>query len=206
MKKTNFNLLLLNGIFVTGLLVSNLFGGKLISLIGFTLPGAVITYPLTFLVTDVIGELWGKQEANQCVRVGFISQLVFLGVSYISLLIPALSPSAGLQESLFLVINQGFRMTAASLVAFICSQTVDVHIFHSIKEKHGNKRKWIRNNFSTMTSQLVDTLIYITVAFFGVVPDLFTMVVGQYCIKVILAALDTPFFYFLTRQKNQVRN
>ena len=81
MKKTNFNLLLLNGVFVTGLLVSNLFGSKLISLIGFTLPGAVITYPLTFLVTDVIGELWGKQEANQCVRVGFISQLVFLGIS-----------------------------------------------------------------------------------------------------------------------------
>ena len=201
MKKTNFNLLLLNGVFVTGLLVSNLFGSKLISLIGFTLPGAVITYPLTFLVTDVIGELWGKQEANQCVRVGFISQLVILGISYTSLLIPALPSSAGLQESLFLIINQGFRMTVASLAAFVCSQTVDVHIFHRIKEKHGSKRKWVRNNLSTMTSQLVDTLIFITVAFFGVVPNLFSMVVGQYCVKLILAALDTPFFYLLTRNK-----
>ena len=92
-------------------------------------------------------------------------------------------------------------MTVASLAAFVCSQTVDVHIFHRIKEKHGSKRKWVRNNLSTMTSQLVDTLIFITVAFFGVVPNLFSMVVGQYCVKLILAALDTPFFYLLTRNK-----
>ena len=68
MKKNTFNLTLLTGIFCLGLITSNLFGGKLISVLGLTVAGAIVTYPLTFLTTDIIGEIWGKQEANDCVR------------------------------------------------------------------------------------------------------------------------------------------
>ena len=85
MKKNTFNLTLLTGIFCLGLITSNLFGGKLISVLGLTVAGAIVTYPLTFLTTDIIGEIWGKKEANDCVKVGIIVQIGFLILSISSL-------------------------------------------------------------------------------------------------------------------------
>ena len=203
MQKTTFNLILLNSIFMIGLVMSNLFGGKIISVLGFTVAGAIITYPLTFLATDIIGEIWGKQEANDCVKIGIIVQLIFLALGYLSLAIPPQEASESLQQSLTVVLNQGLRMTLASLGAFSVSQFLDVFLFHKLKESCNGKKKWLRNNLSTMTSQLVDTLIFITIAFYGVVDNLPAMVLGQYVIKLLLALGDTPFFYFFTRRTNQ---
>ena len=203
MQKTTFNLILLNNIFMIGLVMSNLFGGKIISVLGFTVAGAIITYPLTFLSTDIIGEIWGKQEANDCVKIGIIVQLIFLALGYLSLAIPPQEASESLQQSLTVVLNQGLRMTLASLGAFSVSQFLDVFLFHKLKESCNGKKKWLRNNLSTMTSQLVDTLIFITIAFYGVVDNLPAMVLGQYVIKLLLALGDTPFFYFFTRRTNQ---
>lgn len=200
MQKTTFNLILLNSIFMIGLVMSNLFGGKIITVLGFTVAGAIITYPLTFLSTDIIGEIWGKQEANDCVKIGIIVQLIFLALGYLSLAIPPQEASEALQQSLTVVLNQGLRMTLASLGAFSVSQFLDVFLFHKLKEHCNGKKKWLRNNLSTMTSQLVDTLIFITIAFYGVVEDLPAMVLGQYVIKLLLALGDTPFFYFFTRR------
>ena len=153
MKKTNFNLILLNAVFILGLLTSNLFGGKIIHILGFTVAGAIITYPLTFLTTDIIGEIWGKREANECVKIGVIIQLGFLILGYLSLKIKPDDLSLELQNSLTMVLNQGLRMTAASMGAFICSQTLDITIFHSLKDKYRGKHKWLRNNAGTMISQ-----------------------------------------------------
>lgn len=203
MQKTTFNLILLNSIFMIGLVMSNLFGGKIISVLGFTVAGAIITYPLTFLSTDIIGEIWGKQEANDCVKIGIIVQLIFLALGYLSLAIPPQEASEALQQSLKVVLNQGLRMTLASLGAFSVSQFLDVFLFHKLKESCNGKKKWLRNNLSTMTSQLVDTLIFIMIAFYGVVDNLPAMVLGQYVIKLLLALGDTPFFYFFTRRTNQ---
>ncbi|MGX9755713.1 queuosine precursor transporter [Clostridioides difficile] len=205
MRKTNFNLILLNSFFMLGLLMSNLFGGKLISIVGFTVAGAIITYPITFLSTDIIGEIWGKKQANECVKIGIVIQLSFLLLGYLSLSIPALEQSIELQNSLTMVLNQGLRMTLASLGAFSCSQFLDIYIFHRLKEKHNSKYKWLRNNASTMTSQFVDTIIFITIAFYGVVDNLFLMIVAQYVVKFFLALLDTPFFYLLTRNKEEIK-
>ncbi|MGO0884931.1 queuosine precursor transporter [Clostridioides difficile] len=205
MRKTNFNLILLNSFFMLGLLMSNLFGGKLISIVGFTVAGAIITYPITFLSTDIIGEIWGKKQANECVKIGIVVQLSFLLLGYLSLSIPALEQSIELQNSLKMVLNQGLRMTLASLGAFSCSQFLDIYIFHRLKEKHNSKYKWLRNNASTMTSQFVDTIIFITIAFYGVVDNLFLMIVAQYVVKFFLALLDTPFFYLLTRNKEEIK-
>lgn len=205
MKKNTFNLTLLTGIFCLGLLTSNLFGGKLINILGFTVAGAIITYPLTFLTTDIIGEIWGKKEANDCVKVGVIIQLGFLLVGYLSLKIPSLPVTAALQKSLTAVLNQGARMTLASLGAFTVSQTMDVISFHWLKEKTNGKHKWLRNNASTMSSQFIDTVIFITIAFYGVVDNVVIMIFAQYFIKLLLAAADTPFFYFFTRTRKTIK-
>lgn len=182
--------------------MSNLFGGKLINIFGFTVAGAIVTYPLTFLATDIIGEIWGKKEANDCVKIGVIAQLGFLALGYLSLKIPSLQQTAYLQDCLIIVLNQGMRLTLASLGAFMVSQTVDVILFHWLKEQTGNKYKWLRNNASTMCSQFIDTIIFIIIAFYGVVENIWLMALAQYVVKWILAAFDTPFFYFFTRKTN----
>lgn len=205
MRKTNFNLILLNSFFMLGLLMSNLFGGKLISIAGFTVAGAIITYPITFLSTDIVSEIWGKKQANECVKIGIVIQLSFLLLGYLSLSIPALKQSIELQNSLTMVLNQGLRMTLASLGAFSCSQFLDIYIFHRLKERHNGKYKWLRNNASTMTSQFVDTIIFITIAFYGVVDNLFLMIIAQYVVKFFLALADTPFFYLLTRESKKIK-
>ena len=178
-KKNTFNLTLLTGIFCLGLITSNLFGGKLISVLGLTVAGAIVTYPLTFLTTDIIGEIWGKKEANDCVKVGIIVQIGFLILGYLSLKIPTLSQTTHLQECLTAVLNQGTRMTFASLGAFAVSQTMDVISFHWLKNKTNGKYKWLRNNASTMSSQLIDTVIFIAIDFYGVVDHIILMILAQ---------------------------
>lgn len=197
MEKTNKNLILLNGVFITSLLIANILSAKIVTFWGLVIPAAIVAYPLTFLMTDVIGEIWGKEQANQSVKIGFICQLISLVMIGLAILLPV-APFADNQEAFKGILSSSFRVVAASLVAYICSQSWDVWVFHKIREK-STKYKWIRNNVSTMTSQIIDTAIFITIAFIGVVPNIWTMILSQYLIKVIYAALDTIPFYMLTK-------
>ncbi len=92
-------------------------------------------------------------------------------------------------------------MIAASLISYIASQNLDVSIFHRLKARHGESKLWLRNNLSTMTSQLIDTVLFITVAFWGIVPFsvLAGMVVTQYLVKLGIALIDTPIVYLLVK-------
>lgn len=197
MEKTNKNLLILNGIFITSLLIANVVSAKIVTLGGLVIPAAIVAYPLTFLMTDVIGEIWGKEQANQSVKLGFICQLVSLVLIGLAILLPV-APFADNQAEFKGIMAQSFRVVAASLVAYYCSQSWDVWVFHKIREK-GTGNKWLRNNLSTMTSQIIDTAIFITIAFIGSVPNIWVMIGSQYLIKCIYALLDTIPFYYLTR-------
>lgn len=215
MQKTDYNLRLLTIIFVTSLIVSNIVTGKLVCT-GFyfmdnqmVLPGAMFCYALTFLMTDVIGEIWGKQEANDCVKLGLIAQVIALVLIQLTKYLP--SYDINMQNAYNMVLGQGWIYVIASLIAYWTAQSWDVFIFHKIRNmfKGNSCYKWIWNNVSTMTSQMIDTLIFITIAFglgYGWLWDkpkmLLLMVIGQYLFKFILAILDTPFFYLLTRRSN----
>ena len=199
MKKTTNNLMLLNGLFVTSLIIANIVSAKVVCFGPFVVPAAIVAYPLTFLMTDVIGEIWGKTQANKTVRLGLICQLSSLVLIGAAILLPA-APFADNQAEFSSILMSTFRVVLASMVAYVCSQTWDVFIFHKIKDK-SEKNKWIRNNASTMSSQIIDTAIFITIAFWGTVPSIGAMILSQYFIKVCYAALDTPFFYLLTRKR-----
>lgn len=222
MKKTAGNLILLNVVFIVALITANVVTGKVIStgltLFGapLTIPGAVLCYAMTFLVTDVIGEIWGKKEANRAVRNGFIGQLMASALILITQYLPAADPAV--QTAYETILGQNLMFSIGSLAAYCVSQSWDVWVFHRIRgacmKKQGGsvRNRWIWNNASTMTSQIFDTVIFIGIAFglgFGwlfdpeMLPTLFAMMVGQYLVKMILAALDTPFFYFLTRGRSQ---
>ena len=205
MKKNEKNLLLLNGIFVTSLVISNVMSSKIVALGSLTVPAAVVAYPLTFLMTDVIGELWGKAEAGRTVRLGFICQALSLLLIAAGMALPV-APFADNQASFTAVLGSTFRVVAASMIAYLCSQTWDVWVFHKVRDRyiarHGSVRggRWIWNNLSTMTSQMIDTAIFILLAFWGEVPNILTMILSQYLVKLIYAALDTIPFYLLTNR------
>lgn len=197
MQKTNKKLILLNGIFITSLLVANVLSAKIVTFWGLVIPAAIVAYPLTFLMTDVIGEIWGKEQANETVKIGFICQLISLVLIGLAILLPV-APFADNQAEFKSIMSQSFRVVAASLVAYYCSQSWDVWLFHKIRQ-YGVNKKWLRNNASTLTSQIIDTAIFITIAFAGKVPNIWVMIFSQYLIKAVYALLDTIPFYLLTK-------
>lgn len=220
MKKTEQNLSLLRMIFAVSLVVSNVVTAKLvrtgITLFGtqLTVPGAVLCYAITFLMTDVIGEIWGKKEADKTVLQGFICQTIATILIVLTGFLP--TDNDEMQTAYNALLGQNYVFVIGSLVAYFASQSWDVWVFHKIRNryiaKHGSTAhgRWIWNNASTMTSQIIDTVLFIGISFgigFGwlfnkeMLPTLSAMMVGQYGVKLILAALDTPFFYLLTRKR-----
>jgi len=199
MKKTKDNLMLLNAVFITSLLIANVVAGKIVLLFGvFVVPAAVVCYAITFLMTDVIGEIWGREEAQKAVKRGFITQILASLLILMARYLPVAPFAVETQNAYLILLGQNWRFVIASMTAYLISQTNDVLIFHKLKEKYKGRHKWIRNNLSTMSSQLIDTAIFITIAFAGQVPNLWIMIVSQYFIKLCLAGLDTPLFYWFT--------
>lgn len=209
MRKTEKNLMLVNAIFLTSLLVANVVSSKIVSFWGLTVPAAIVAYPLTFLMTDVIGEIWGKEEANKTVKLGFICQMISLVLIGGAILLPV-APFADNQAQFTAILGSSFRVVFASMIGYLVSQSWDVWIFHKVRDayikKHGSTKggRWIWNNASTMTSQIIDTAIFITIAFIGTVPNIWTMILSQYLVKFVYALLDTPFFYLLTRKRSEM--
>lgn len=220
MRKTDGNLHILKMVFAVSLVISNVVSPKLIatgiSIFGteITLPGAALCYAITFLMTDVIGEIWGKKEANETVLQGFICQVLASLLILFTQYLPAVD--ASMQSAYEALLGMNYIFVTGSLAAYFVSQSWDVYIFHRIREycvkKDGKPvKKWLRNNASTMTSQIFDTVIFSVIAFglgYGWLFDsntrgtLLALMVGQYGLKVILALLDTPFFYLLTRERH----
>lgn len=219
MKKTQGNLTLLSMLFAVSLIIANVVTGKLFATgltifdTEITLPGAVLCYAITFLITDIVGEIWGRREANQIVIYGMVGQILatvlIVGTQYI----PAHDPAA--QAAYELLLGQNWVFVIGSLAAYLCSQAWDVWVFHKIRDayikRHGSTKggRWIWNNASTGTSQIIDTVIFTLISFGLGMGWLFSaqgrktliaMMIGQYLYKLLLALMDTPIFYFFTRK------
>lgn len=225
MKKTQENLYLLYMIFAIGLVTANAISSKIFNL-GFSIFGnpatltvGAICYPITFLVTDIIGEIWGKKQARLAVKFGFICQIIATIIIIIARYLPPVDSLV--QESYVVLMGQNWVFVIASLSAFLVSQSWDVFVFHKIRDsyikKHGSRKggRWIWNNCSTISSQFIDSVIYVLIAFglgFKWLFDtnmhgiMISMIVGQFVVKAILAILDTPIFYMFTYEKGEKVN
>ncbi len=179
-------------------ILANIQASKSIELFGFVTTSGSVLYAATFLTTDIISEKYGKKDAKTAVILGIVINILWLiGIALTLAFKPSSSDSVN--EGLKIVFNFIPRITLASLVGYIFSQSVDVMLYHALWKKTGNNKKglWIRNNFSTLTSQLIDTLIFVTIAFVGTVPTniFFEIMLTTYLFKAIVALLDTPFAY-----------
>ena len=193
-------LILWQAVFITSLLTANVVAAKVVLLFNrLVVPAAVVAYAITFLSTDIINELYGKEKANEIVKIGFIAQVLAAMLIYLASLLPVAPFMPEMQESFLMVLGQNWRFVFASLAAYLVSQTHDVYSFNYWRNRTGGKHKWLRNNGSTLVSQILDTAIFITIAFWGQVPNLWQMIVSQYIVKACLALLDTPLFYYFTK-------
>lgn len=213
MKKTETNFMILTTLFVISIVIANVVGARVITT-GITLgnilistSGGAITYAVTFLCTDVISELWGKEKARSIIKYGFIGQIFATVCIILTGFFPAVD--AGMDAAYNTLLGQNYMFVLGSLSAYYASQSWDVFIFHKIKQK-SERFKWVRNNVSTMTSQMIDTVVYASISFGiglgwfftdGMMPAFIGLCIGQYLLKAFLALCDTPIFYYLTRKR-----
>jgi len=191
-------LVVLTTLFATCLLVANIISVKLISIGGWVVPAGIIAYPLTFLFTDVIAELYGKRVATRVIWIGFGANILMVLLVFGGRLLPP-APFWEGQPAYESVLGMVPRIVLASMIAYLISQHHDVFAFHFWRQKTKARFLWLRNNASTMVSQALDTGVFITIAFWGVVPAgiLTNMLLSQYIIKLAIAAGDTPFCYLM---------
>ncbi len=187
---------LLTATFILALATANVIASKVIILFGFAAPAGIIVYPVTFMVTDVISEVYGKKKSRRVVWFGFAMMILLLILTRVAIWLPSAPfyKNQGAFEQIFSASN---RIIVASLIAYLASQTCDVALFHFWKGVTRGRHLWIRNNVSTMTSQLVDTVLFIFIAFYGTytLSDCLRLIGGQYLFKFAFAILDTPFVY-----------
>lgn len=196
--------LLIQAIFITSLVIANVVTGKILNIFGLIVPGAFILYAVTFLMTDLMSELYGKEEAKKLVKVGFIAAVFSSIMIYLTSLLPAAAFAGEAKEAYQILLGTNFRFVFASMTAYYLSQSWDVWFFHKLGKLTKGKHKWLRNNASTLTSQIIDTVIFITVAFIGNVPAIGWMIISQYIVKIAVALLDTPLFYLLTFRASNI--
>jgi uncharacterized integral membrane protein (TIGR00697 family) len=192
---------LLGALFIAALITCNLIANKFLTVdLGFytfTLSAGVLPYPITFLITDILSELYGRKRTTQVVLSGLVASIFVLFILWLGAQFPATdnSPISDVQYNG--VFQKAPKVIGASMLAYIVAQLIDVRLFHFWKNRTGGKKLWVRNNFSTMVSQLVDTVLVVIVLFIGT-ESWSTM--GEYIrdgwlFKVTAAAFDTAIIY-----------
>lgn len=180
-------------------ILANIAAMKTIVLFGLITSSGSVLYASTFLCTDILSEKYGKKSAQLAVILGVIVSLIWLLGTQITLWFTPSENSEFISGYLSTVFGMVPRITLASLAGYVLSQSVDVFMYHFIWNKTGNSKKglWLRNNGSTLTSQLIDTVVFVLIAYAGVLlaNALIQMLLTTYMFKAIVALLDTPFAY-----------
>ena len=203
--------LLLAALFITSLVVSNLIFQKFfywypfdIDIFGvklFELSVGILPYPITFLITDLISEIYGKKKANEVVLVGIFASIFSISILLVSNYVPAIENSPVDDKTFNNVFSNSPLAVLASMISYLLAQLIDIRIYHFWKNLTKGKHLWLRNNFSTFTSQFIDSfsvIFFLTIfqildwsQFVGLVFSAFIF------FKILVAAFDTPFLYIL---------
>jgi len=196
--------LYLAAIFIAALVVCNLIANKFITIdLGFktfVISAGVLPYPITFLITDILSEIYGKKKTARIVWAGFGASLFVLGVLLLAQQFTAIEDSPVDDDTFNKVFGNSWRVIFSSMTAYLCAQLIDVRIYHFWKEKTAGKHLWLRNNFSTIFSQLVDTTLVVCVLFLGLRShsEILQFILDGWLFKMLCAFIDTPLLYAST--------
>ncbi|MFC2113814.1 queuosine precursor transporter [Bacteroidota bacterium] len=197
--------LILASVFIAALVSGNLIFQKFFhwtpfGIYTFELSVGILPYPVTFLVTDIISEVYGRKRANKVVMAGLFASIFTLLVIVIATKAPATIWSPVSNDQFTHVFGLTFVAVGSSLAAYLLAQFIDVQLFHFWKRLTKGKHLWLRNNASTINSQLIDTFtVLFLLCTFGVIEwELFwKLLINGFIFKVIIAFLDTPIAYMI---------
>jgi len=204
--------LILAALFIASLVTSNLIFQKFFywepfGWYRFEISVGILPYPITFLITDILSEIYGKRKANQVVIAGIFASFFSMLIILVADLSPSISNSPVSKETFHQVFGLSPFAVLASMIAYLFAQFIDIRIFHFWKQLTKGKHLWLRNNFSTFASQFIDTFtVLFLICSFKILPwNIFgDLLISGFVFKVIIAAIDTPVLYgvtFLFRKK-----
>ena len=201
---SNTIFIILSSVFIASLITCNLIANKFVEIdLGFRVfivSAGILPYPITFLVTDILSEIYGRDKTNKVVFSGFIASLFTLLFLWLGAQFNSIDGTIVNDETYNLVFQNAWRVIAASMIAYLSAQFLDVKLFHFWKKLTKGKHLWLRNNASTIASQLVDTTLVVGVLFIGVWPtsQITSAIIDGWLFKMLCAFIDTPIFYMLT--------
>lgn len=211
-EKSFKNIIIALTVYLTSLFAANTLGLKIMPFIlGSHLSVAVFSFPIVFCMNDIIGEVYGKKAAKYFVMAGFISSLLFIIYSFLSLAMPWSAEGEWAKEGYNQIFGLSVRITFASLAAFLIAEYQDVLSFFFFREKLKIRFFWLRSLLSNLWSQLLDSTIFMLIAFAGVysIGTLISIIIIWWLYKVLMGALYTPLSYagiYLLRDKTSPKN
>jgi len=196
----------LSAIFLSALILAEITGGKLIQFalsdaFVFTMTMGVVPFPVTFIVTDIVNEYYGRRGIRFITFVGIAMILMVLLLLQIDMAIPAAVISPVQDETFNAVFGVSGRIIIGSITAYLIGQLIDISVFHFLREKTGAKMLWLRATGSTIVSQLIDSFVVLFIAFIGqlTVTQIVEVGVSNYVYKFIIAVAITPLLYVVHR-------
>ncbi len=201
------------GIFISSVVVANFLGAKTtefqIGKFDFTLPLMLFTVPLILIILDSITEVFGKNEAQKFVVFSLFPLFLSIVITSLSVVV---KPSDLFEESMggtfnfcyTLIYSKSIRLAFATIISFFISQNIDIYIYHKVKKMTKGKHLWFRNNLSNIISELMNTFLFIFLAFYQIAPEytveiLLGIIISWWVFKIVASAIFTPFVYFLVK-------
>jgi len=197
---------ILSSVFLSALILAEITGSKLIQLpvttgLVFTMTMGVVPFPVTFIVTDIINEYYGRKGIRFVTFVGMGMILLVLAILQVDMRIPAAGISPVGDEAFNIVFSASGRIILGSLTAYVIGQLVDISVFHWVRDRTGERLLWLRATGSTIVSQLIDSFVVLFIAFSGVlsVEQIIDIGVTNYVYKFLIAIGITPLLYVMHR-------
>lgn len=189
-QKTDF----LHALYIAAIVAAELMGSKIFSWQGFNASVAIFVLPLTFSINDIIFEVYGKKRALSFVRSGLYILFFLVAFNILALVLPPASRFLDTHDAYQLIFSKSLRITVASLLAFWTAERLDVYIFSKLKEKFKQHKFWVRNNLSNLFSLLVDTIVFMFLAFYepGNFGFILSLVWPYWLLKFSFSAFGTP--------------
>ena len=179
---------------VANLIVVQFSAVKNIQFFGFVANASAVFYAAIFLATDILTEHWGKKEGHLSVWKGFLAVVFVIGFGNALVYLSPIETNE-ITNAFNALFKSAPRITIASLTAYVIAQNFDVWLYHKIYQKTKGKYLWLRNNGSTIVSQFLDSVIFFGLAFYGVIPNIWSLIITGYVAKLVVAIFDTPFIY-----------
>jgi len=190
--------LVLTALFVTSLITANIIAVKLISVLGLVLPAAVIIFPLSYILGDVLTEVYGYARARLVIWIGFACNLVAVVAIFVAGMLPPASfwPDQAAYDA---ILGLAPRILVASFLAYLVGELANAYVLARLKLATEGRWLWTRTIGSTLVGQGLDSLIFITIAFAGIIPTpaLVTAIVTQWLVKAAYETLATPITYWV---------